>query len=60
MLLERYCTCGAVLKTNVPRRKYNQVCITWYDRHSGPGHEEATAAQAEAARMGRETQRTTR
>lgn len=50
--LEKYCTCGAVLKQDVPPRRRLQALIAWYDRHNGPGHEDCDAAQAEAARMG--------
>lgn len=52
MKLERYCTCGQVLKIDVPKRKYNQVCIVWYNQHAGPGHGDTTAAEAERVRMG--------
>jgi hypothetical protein len=52
MLIERYCTCGAVLKTNAPRKKKQQLLIVWSNQHSGPGHEETDASGAEAARMG--------
>lgn len=52
MLLEKYCTCGAVLKRDVARRKAQQALIVWTNTHSGEGHEPCTAAQAEAARMG--------
>jgi hypothetical protein len=52
MLIERYCTCGAVLKVEVPKRKRNQVLINWFDLHDGPDHEPTDAAGAEAARMG--------
>lgn len=55
MLIERYCTCGAVLKVNVAARKKTQALIVWYDRHSGAGHSETDAAGAEAARMGTNT-----
>jgi hypothetical protein len=50
--LTRYCTCGAVLKTTVARRKQAQALSVWYARHSGGGHAETDAAGAEAARMG--------
>ena len=52
MNIERYCTCGAVLKVNIPRKKRQQTLIVWHDRHSGAGHSETDAAGAEAARMG--------
>lgn len=52
MKLERYCTCGAVLKVNVSPRKKQQALIVFYNHHSGPGHEVTTAAGAEQARMG--------
>ncbi len=52
MRLERYCTCGAVLKTEVTRRKHVQSLLVWYSFHSGPGHADTDAAGAEAARMG--------
>lgn len=49
MLIERYCSCGAVLRVNVPRRKRQQVLIVWADRHHGPGHAETDAAAQNAA-----------
>jgi hypothetical protein len=52
MRLERYCTCGAVLRVNIAARKKAQTLIVWYDRHSGDGHADTDAAGAEAARMG--------
>lgn len=55
MLIERYCSCGAVLKVNIPRTKRQQTLIVWTNTHSGPGHAETDAAGAEAARMGTST-----
>ena len=52
MKLERYCTCGAVLKVNVPARKKQQTLIVWYNQHSAPGHADTDASGAEQARMG--------
>ena len=52
MMLERYCTCGAVLKRTVERSKKQQALIVWYDQHSGDGHEDCDAAEAERIRMG--------
>lgn len=52
MKLERYCTCGAVLKVNVSARKKQQALIVFYNQHSGEGHGDTTAAGAEQARMG--------
>lgn len=52
MKLERYCTCGAVLKVNIPKRKKQQALIVWANAHSGEGHADTTAAIAEQARMG--------
>ncbi len=52
MVLERYCTCGAVLKVNVSRAKRNQTLLVWYDQHAGDGHDDTDAAGAEMARMG--------
>lgn len=52
MKVERYCTCGAVLKTTVDRRKRDQVFAVWFSAHSGEGHASTDAATAEAARMG--------
>jgi hypothetical protein len=50
--LEKYCTCGEVFKAPVERRRRQQALISWYDRHSGEGHEDTDAAGAEKARMG--------
>lgn len=52
MKLERYCTCGAVLKTMVDKRKERQTLGIWYAAHSGDGHSDTNASGAEAARMG--------
>lgn len=52
MNIERYCTCGAVLKVNVSARKKQQALIVFYNHHNGPGHERTDAAGAEQARMG--------
>lgn len=52
MIIERYCTCGAVLKTSAPRAKRQQILIVWYNQHVGPGHADTDAAGAEMTRMG--------
>lgn len=52
MKLERYCTCGAVLKTTVERRRKAQALSVWASSHSGEGHAETTADEAERVRMG--------
>lgn len=52
MRLERYCTCGGVLKTTVPLRKRQQTLMVWYDQHHGDGHADTDASGAEQARMG--------
>lgn len=52
MKIERFCTCGAVLRATVERRKRQQALIAWYDWHSGEGHADTTGEGAEAARMG--------
>jgi hypothetical protein len=52
MKIERYCTCGAVLKVNISPRKKQQALINFYNHHSGEGHERTDAAGAEQARMG--------
>lgn len=52
MKTERYCTCGAVLKQNIPARRRQQALIVWYNQHSGDGHADTTAAEAERVRMG--------
>lgn len=52
MRVERYCSCGAALKVDVPRSKRQQTLIVFYDQHHGEGHEQTDAAGAEAARMG--------
>jgi hypothetical protein len=54
-LLFRYCTCGCVLKTDVPPRRKQQALAHWYATHSGDGHDRTDAAGAEAARMGTNT-----
>lgn len=51
-MITRYCTCGAVLKVNVPKWKKQQVLAVWYSQHDGPGHADADAAGAEMARTG--------
>lgn len=52
MLIERYCSCGCVLKRDIPRRKKTQALAVWSAAHSGPGHEPTDAAGAEMARTG--------
>lgn len=52
MRLQRYCSCGAVLKTDVSRAKQQQALSVWYANHSGSGHADTTAAEAERIRMG--------
>lgn len=52
MKLELYCTCGQVLKTTVERRRKAQALIVWYNQHSGLGHADTTAEEAERVRMG--------
>lgn len=52
MTIERYCTCGMVLKIDAPKRRANKVLSIWYAEHSGDGHADTSAAGAEAARMG--------
>jgi hypothetical protein len=52
MKIERYCTCGAVLRVNVAKRRRDQALSIWYAAHCGDGHARTDAATAEAARMG--------
>lgn len=46
MIIERYCTCGAVLRVTVPREKRQQVLGNWFEKHGGVGHAPATRQQA--------------
>lgn len=52
MRIEKYCTCGAVMKVNIPKSRRGQALSIWYAEHSGDGHAETDAAGAEAVRMG--------
>ncbi len=50
MKLERYCTCGAVLKVSGGDK--TKILASWYSQHDGEGHADCGAAGAEATRMG--------
>lgn len=50
MTLERYCSCGAVLRVIVPKAKRDQALAIWYSYHSGDGHAPATRKQAKEQR----------
>jgi hypothetical protein len=52
MKLERYCSCGTVLRVTVPKSKREQALAVWFERHSGEGHTATTRTLAEQARMG--------
>lgn len=52
MLIKRYCTCGAVLKVDARPYRRERILSNWYAEHSGTGHKDCSAADAEAARMG--------
>lgn len=52
MKLQRWCSCGMVLDINVSKARRDQRLITWYDKHSGMGHGDVSAAEAERVRMG--------
>jgi hypothetical protein len=52
MNLERYCTCGAVLRVTVEARRKPVALGVWFERHSGEGHAPATRVEAAQARMG--------
>jgi hypothetical protein len=50
MKVERYCTCGAVLRVEAPRKKKAQLLAVWYAAHAV--HGDTDEAGARAVRMG--------